>query len=115
VATQNRIAHEINEAPVGTEFEVLVEGPDDKSPRKVRGRTRQNKLVIFEGEAGLTGAFVVVEAKEARLWGWLGTAISGSEFRVSGKACGSVVHSEPETRNPKLGTRRNGGDRHDLA
>ncbi len=72
VALQNRIAREINEASVGEGFEVLVEGPDEKSPGRARGRTRQGKLVIFPGEAGLRGQFVGVRAREARLWGWIG-------------------------------------------
>jgi len=69
---QNSIAREINEGRVGEEFEVLVEGRDAKDPKKARGRTRQNKLMIFPAEEDLSGRFVQAKAVEARLWGWLG-------------------------------------------
>jgi len=72
VSAQNRIAREINEERIGEEFEVLVEGPDGKTPGQARGRTRQNKLVIFPGDEALTGRFVTVRVRQARLWGWIG-------------------------------------------
>jgi len=72
VSAQNRIAREINEERVGEEFEVLVEGPDEKTLGQARGRTRQNKLVILPGDEGLTGRFVTVTVRQARLWGWIG-------------------------------------------
>jgi tRNA-2-methylthio-N6-dimethylallyladenosine synthase len=72
VNCQNRIARDINEAQVGRAFEVLVESPDPKDPTKVRGRTRQNKLMIFPSDEDVTGCFVHVVARQARLWGWLG-------------------------------------------
>jgi tRNA-2-methylthio-N6-dimethylallyladenosine synthase len=72
VRLQNRIAREVNEAHVGEDFKVLVEGRDPKMPEKARGRTRQNKLMIFPADEELTGRFVQVRATEARLWGWLG-------------------------------------------
>ncbi len=73
---QNRVAGEVNAALVGREYEVLVDGPDEREPEKVRGRTRQNKLMIFPGDASMTGTFVRVRAVEARLWGWLGEMVS---------------------------------------
>jgi tRNA-2-methylthio-N6-dimethylallyladenosine synthase len=75
VRLQNRIAREVNEVQVGRTFEVLVEGPDPRDPDKARGRTRQNKLVIFAARGDLTGRFVPVRAVEARLWGWLGEPV----------------------------------------
>ncbi|MGQ9731662.1 MAG: tRNA (N6-isopentenyl adenosine(37)-C2)-methylthiotransferase MiaB [Candidatus Zipacnadales bacterium] len=75
VAAQNRIAREINEGEVGKVFEVLVEGRDPKDSTKARGRTRQNKLMIFPASEDLTGQFVWVRAQQARLWGWLGEQV----------------------------------------
>jgi len=72
VRLQNQVAREINETHVGETFEVLAEGRDPKDPEKARGRTRQNKLVIFPAEDELAGRFVWVRVTEARLWGWLG-------------------------------------------
>ncbi|MEN6343751.1 MAG: tRNA (N6-isopentenyl adenosine(37)-C2)-methylthiotransferase MiaB [Armatimonadia bacterium] len=73
VAVQNTISHDINEALVGRDFEVLVEGPDPKSPGKLRGRTRTNKLMIFEAaDEDLRGKLVTVRAERGYLWGFTG-------------------------------------------
>ena len=73
VAVQNETAREVNRQQVGWVFEVLVEGPDPKSPGSMRGRTRTNKLMIFPGDESLIGQLVQVRADEAYLWGFLGT------------------------------------------
>jgi len=72
VALQNDIAREINQQQVGRAFEVLVKRADPKSPGKMRGRTRTNKLMIFPGGEDLIGQLVQVQAEEAYLWGFLG-------------------------------------------
>jgi len=72
IACQNEIAHQINEELVGATVEVLVEGHDARSPEKVRGRTRTNKIVIFPGGSDLQGQIVEVQARQAFLWGFLG-------------------------------------------
>jgi tRNA-2-methylthio-N6-dimethylallyladenosine synthase len=76
VELQNRVAREINEVEVGRGFEVLVDGPDQKTPGRMRGRTRQNKLMIFEGRPDLAGRFVTVRTVEPRLWGWIGELVA---------------------------------------
>lgn len=35
---------------VGTEVEILVEGPSKTNPDRMSGRTRQNFIVVFPGE-----------------------------------------------------------------
>jgi len=75
VALQNRTAREINVALEGEVFEVLVEEPDPKSEGHVRGRTRQQKLMIFPGPEQLIGEIVPVRAVEGFLWGWIGKAV----------------------------------------
>ncbi|MGM0492568.1 MAG: radical SAM protein, partial [Armatimonadota bacterium] len=72
VALQNETAREINVALEGEVFEVLVEEPDPKSEGHVRGRTRQQKLMIFAGPESLIGEIVEVRAVEGYLWGWMG-------------------------------------------
>ena len=72
VELQNRVAREINDEQTGREVEVLVEGPDERHAGRVRGRTRQNKLVIFDSDGATAGDFVTVKTEDARLWGWLG-------------------------------------------
>jgi tRNA-2-methylthio-N6-dimethylallyladenosine synthase len=46
-----RHARARNQALVGTEVEVLVEGPSRTDERRLRGKTRTNKTVVFDGEA----------------------------------------------------------------
>jgi tRNA-2-methylthio-N6-dimethylallyladenosine synthase len=69
---QNRISRENNEALVGRDFRVLVEGPDERSEGSIRGRTRHNKIMIFKGPPQLAGQVVSVTATEAFLWGFFG-------------------------------------------
>jgi tRNA-2-methylthio-N6-dimethylallyladenosine synthase len=49
---------------VGRTMEVLVEGPSRTDPTRLRGRTRHNKAVNFEGVAE-AGEFVDVEIESA--------------------------------------------------
>ncbi len=76
VALQNEIARDINRARVGEVFEVLIEEPDPKSAGHVRGRTRQNKLMIVPGGDELIGEIIAARAQEAFLWGWRGERVS---------------------------------------
>jgi tRNA-2-methylthio-N6-dimethylallyladenosine synthase len=36
---------------VGRRVQILVEGPSKKNPARLTGRTRCNKIVVFEGSA----------------------------------------------------------------
>jgi tRNA-2-methylthio-N6-dimethylallyladenosine synthase len=49
---------------VGRTMEVLVEGPSRTDPTRLRGRTRHNKAVNFEGDAA-PGEMVEVEIEAA--------------------------------------------------
>jgi len=52
----NRIAIAKNQALVGTRQQVLCEGPSKTNASRLTGRTSQNKIVVFEGDAArLTG------------------------------------------------------------
>jgi tRNA-2-methylthio-N6-dimethylallyladenosine synthase len=62
---------------VGTEQEVLVEGPSRTDPAKLRGRTRHNKTVNFSGLAG-SGELVRVE-----ITGATSTTLAGEESLLS--------------------------------
>ena len=53
----------------------MVDGPSEKDPRKLSGRTRTNKIAIFEGPPDLAGKFVKVRAEEAALWGFKGRLV----------------------------------------
>lgn len=65
---QYRISREKNEALVGQEVEVLVEGPSENDATKLCGRTRTNKLVIFSGPESIIGKFVSVKITVAQTW-----------------------------------------------
>jgi tRNA-2-methylthio-N6-dimethylallyladenosine synthase len=58
---------------VGREMEVLVEGPSRTDPTRLRGRTRHNKAVNFDGVAE-AGQFVTVEIESAT-----STTLAGTE------------------------------------
>ncbi len=51
LAVVNRIAIASNEALVGTTQKVLCEGPSKTNSARLTGRTSQNKIVIFDGDA----------------------------------------------------------------
>ena len=59
-----RRATERAERFVGREVEVLVEGPSRKDPSRLRGKTRHNKTVHFDGE-GRPGDLVSVEITDS--------------------------------------------------
>lgn len=45
---QNELSLKSNQADVGKEFEVLIEGTSKKSEKRVSGRNSQNKVVVFD-------------------------------------------------------------------
>ena len=61
VETMNRISAEKNAAYVGRTCRVLVDGPDKKASGMLNGRTKEFKLVDFEGPEEITGQMVDVE------------------------------------------------------
>lgn len=65
IAVQSEITKEINEAQKGKVLEVLVEGPSERDPRMLSGRTRTNKMVHFPASENLTGHLVNVLITDA--------------------------------------------------
>jgi tRNA-2-methylthio-N6-dimethylallyladenosine synthase len=72
-----RRATERSQRFVGRELEVLVEGPSRTDPTRLRGRTRHNKTVNFDG-VGEAGEFVTVQIDAAT-----STTLSGTEKLLS--------------------------------
>jgi tRNA-2-methylthio-N6-dimethylallyladenosine synthase len=72
-----RRARERAERFVGRTMEVLVEGPSRTDPTRLRGRTRHNKTVNFDGTAA-PGELVEVEISGAT-----STTLSGAERLLS--------------------------------
>jgi tRNA-2-methylthio-N6-dimethylallyladenosine synthase len=70
-------ARERSQRFVGRTMEALVEGPSRTDPTRLRGRTRHNKTVNFEGTAE-PGEFVEVE-----IAGATSTTLSGTERLLS--------------------------------
>ena len=55
----------ISQSMVGTVQRVLVDRPARKDPREISGRTENNRVVNFAGDAALIGKFVDVRITEA--------------------------------------------------
>jgi tRNA-2-methylthio-N6-dimethylallyladenosine synthase len=72
IELQNGISRARNQAQVGREFEVLVEGPTGEFLGQLTGLTRTNKTVNFLGTEDLVGRLVTVRAVEGHMWGFLG-------------------------------------------
>ena len=62
--TVNRIAVARNQALVGTQQTILVEGPSKNNPDRLQGRTSQNKPVIIPGASAQVGTLVPVRISE---------------------------------------------------
>lgn len=78
VEAVQRRARERSQRFVGRSLEVLVEGPSRNDPTRIRGRSRHNKAVNFEGAAE-AGRFVEVEISAAT-----SQTLSGTERLLSG-------------------------------
>ena len=50
---------------VGRQVQVLCEGPSRTNPHRLSGRTRGNKIVVFEGNERLAGQLVEVEVERS--------------------------------------------------
>ncbi|MCS7263750.1 MAG: tRNA (N6-isopentenyl adenosine(37)-C2)-methylthiotransferase MiaB [Armatimonadetes bacterium] len=79
IALQNEIQKRKNQKEVEQVLEVLVEGPSEKNPRKLSGRTRTNKTVVFEGSQDLKGKLVYVNTNKAYLWGFEGQLVGKAD------------------------------------
>jgi len=77
IAVQNEVSRKKNEAWVGRTVEVLVEGTSQKDERLLSGRTRQNKLVVFDGPPELIGQTVPVHITQAQTWSLSGRLATG--------------------------------------
>jgi len=72
---QEKIAYKKNKQLEGQIVELLIEGPSEKNPDKLSGRTRTNKVVIIEGSREIVGKLVPVKVTEAKSWLILGELV----------------------------------------
>ena len=72
---QEKISGKKNKGLVNQEVEVLVEGPSKKVSSRLAGRTRTNKIVVFEGREEWVGKLVKVRIREAGSWTLFGSVV----------------------------------------
>src|SRR4030081_3035635 len=75
----NESARRINERLVGRTLEVLCEGPSKTNPSRLMGRTRTNKIVLFESADDLVGTLVDVQIERATGFSLYGMAVPTKE------------------------------------
>jgi tRNA-2-methylthio-N6-dimethylallyladenosine synthase len=71
----NESARRINERLIGQTLEVLCEGPSKTNPLRLMGRTRTNKIALFESRQDLVGTLVHVQVERATGFSLYGTPI----------------------------------------
>lgn len=74
--TMNELSKHSNDKLRGQIVEVLVEGESKNDPEVLAGRTRTNKLVLFNGTKDLTGKMILVKITETQTWILKGETIS---------------------------------------
>jgi tRNA-2-methylthio-N6-dimethylallyladenosine synthase len=78
LAVVNDCARQINERLIGQTVEILCEGPSKTNLSRLMGRTRANKIVLFEGNDDLVGAFVDVQIERATGFSLYGQPVPAS-------------------------------------
>jgi tRNA-2-methylthio-N6-dimethylallyladenosine synthase len=68
-------AQRINARLVGRDLEILCEGPSRTNASRLMGRTRTNKIVVFEGEPQLAGQLLDIHIAEASGFSLYGTPV----------------------------------------
>ena len=78
----NDSARRINDRLVGRTVEVLCEGPSKTNPSRLMGRTRTNKIVLFESHEDLIGTFADIRIERATGFSLYGTPI-GTQMQTA--------------------------------
>jgi tRNA-2-methylthio-N6-dimethylallyladenosine synthase len=81
------------ESLVGRDVEVLCEGPSKTNPARMMGRTRTNKIVVFDGNEELIGEIVHVQVQQAN-----GFSLYGTPARVERSSGLPAFDRKPEVR-----------------
>jgi tRNA-2-methylthio-N6-dimethylallyladenosine synthase len=71
----NESARRAHERMVGQNVEVLCEGPSKTNASRLMGRTRTNKIVVFEGEDNLIGGLVDLRIERSNGFSLCGTLL----------------------------------------
>jgi tRNA-2-methylthio-N6-dimethylallyladenosine synthase len=75
----NNCARRINEGLIDRTLEVLCEGPSKTNPSRLMGRTRTNKIVLFESAEHRAGTFVDVRIERATGFSLYGTPVATAQ------------------------------------
>ncbi len=76
LATQNRIAGELNAPALGTTVRVLCDGPSKSDPSVFSGRTEGNKIVFFAADENLEGQFVSIHITKTEPYAFHGELVN---------------------------------------
>jgi tRNA-2-methylthio-N6-dimethylallyladenosine synthase len=76
LAVVDEAARRAGERMVGHNADVLCEGPSKTNKCRLTGRTRTNKIVVFEGEENLAGEIVDIHITQANGFSLYGTPIA---------------------------------------
>jgi len=68
-------AHRINARLVGRDLEILCEGRSRTNASRLMGRTRTNKIIVFEGEPQHAGQLFDIHIAEATGFSLYGTPV----------------------------------------
>jgi tRNA-2-methylthio-N6-dimethylallyladenosine synthase len=68
-------AHRANERLVGRDLEILCEGPSRTNAARLMGRTRTNKIVVFEGKPEHVGEIFDIHVAQANGFSLYGTPV----------------------------------------
>ena len=68
-------AHRINARLIGRDLEILCEGPSRTNAARLMGRTRTNKIVVFEGDVAQAGELLDIQIAEASGFSLYGTPV----------------------------------------
>ena len=68
-------ARRINERLIGGTLEVLCEGPSKTNPSRLMGRTRTNKIVLFENDRDIIGSLVDIRIERSTGFSLYGTPV----------------------------------------
>jgi tRNA-2-methylthio-N6-dimethylallyladenosine synthase len=76
----NESTRRAGERLVGQRVEVLCEGPSKTNKLRLMGRTRTNKIVVFEGDERLIGELVEVHVQQANGFSLYATPVESREM-----------------------------------
>jgi tRNA-2-methylthio-N6-dimethylallyladenosine synthase len=73
---QSEISREKNKELMDKVVEVFGEGESKNDPEKQMGRTRTNKIVIFDSKSDLTGELINVKINRTTSWTLFGDLVN---------------------------------------